>query len=74
MYNLNNVKDMKVTEDFLTLDEKIRNCQISETFLNCKTRKFMDRLRNQCDCLPFNLIKENEKVENHVTDLVNLFI
>ena len=70
MYNLNNVKDMKVTEDFLTLDEKIRNCQTSETFLDCKTRTFMDRLLNQCDCLPFSLMKENEKVENHVAYLV----
>ena len=28
-YNLNNVKEMKVTEEFLTLHENIRHCQIT---------------------------------------------
>ena len=54
-YNLNNVKEISVTDDFLTLDKTIIKCQNEETLEDCKTRKYIDTMVKQCKCLPFNL-------------------
>merc|ERR1719270_2340339 len=37
-YNLNNVKEISVTDDFLTLDKTIIKCQNQESLQDCKTR------------------------------------
>ena len=37
-YNLNVIKDVKVTESFLTLSEEDRGCQNSENIDDCTTR------------------------------------
>ena len=73
IYNLNNVKEMKVTEEFLTLHENIRNCQNTETILDCRSRKIVDRLLNECNCLPFS-INQNKKVHDHPKDKQNFFL
>ena len=70
IYNLNNVKEMKVTEEFLTLHENIRHCQITETLLDCRSRKIVDRFINDCNCLPFS-INQKEKVYDHPEDQIN---
>ena len=67
IYNLNNVKEMKVTEEFLTLHENIRHCQITETILDCISRKIVDRLLNECNCLPFS-INQKDKVYDYPDD------
>ena len=54
-YNLNNIKDIKVTEDFLGLSERIRKCQIDETYDECKTRNLIVALMQSCKCLPFSM-------------------
>ena len=60
-YNLNNVKEISVTDDFLTLDKTIIDCQNEETLEDCKTRKYLDALDEQCKCLPFS-IRNHDKV------------
>ena len=62
-YNLNNIKEIKVTEDFLGLSKTIRRCQYDESFDECITRKYVDELKQTCKCLPFP-IREVEKVTN----------
>ena len=59
-YNLNNVKEIYVTDDFLTLDKTIRNCQNEESLEDCKTRKYIDILLEQCKCVPFAIRNYNE--------------
>ena len=61
-YNLNNVKEIKVTDEFLTLDKSIINCQNKESQQDCKTRKYLDTILQQCKCLPFGIMYENNKV------------
>ena len=59
-YNLNNVKEIKVSDDFLTLDKTIRNCQNVESLQDCQTRKYIDASIEQCKCLPFTIRDFNQ--------------
>ena len=53
-YNLNSVKTVTVSEDFLTLDENIRQCQDMEQYDDCSTKHFVEQLLNACKCLLTN--------------------
>ena len=60
-FNLNNMKEISVTDSFLGLSRDTRNCQNIETYNDCKTRLYVDTLRKECGCLPLSL-KLSEKV------------
>ena len=51
-YNLNVIKEIVVTNDFLGLDKDVTNCQNEETYDNCITRKFTNTMYEKCKCLP----------------------
>ena len=61
-YNLNVLKEIAVTDSFLTLDVDDRHCQNDETYDECKTRNYMNTLVNKCKCLPFQLKLTDDKV------------
>ena len=63
-YNLNVIKEIKVTESFLTLNPDVRKCDNKEIFDDCKTRHYLDSLLTNCKCLPFNI---------RLSDQVNYF-
>ena len=69
-YNLNNVKEISVTDDFLTLDKTIINCQNEETLQDCQNRKYSNTLTEQCKCLPFAIRNENEVIFHHIYNLL----
>ena len=71
-YNLNNVKEIEVTDEFLNLDKIIKQCQNDESLEDCKTRKYIDTLLNQCNCLPF-AIRNNKKVFELLSDKISIF-
>ena len=55
-YNLNILKEIKVTDSFLELDKDIRNCQSYNSkgsYDNCTTRYFVEQMRINCGCLPY---------------------
>ena len=54
-YNLNIMKDIKVTDSYLGLDMKHRGCQNEEPLDNCTTRHYIDTLLQQCGCLPLRI-------------------
>ena len=58
------MKEISVTEDFLTLDKTIIKCQNEESLQDCKTRKYFDAVVEQCKCLPF-AIRNNYEVSLH---------
>ena len=63
-YNINNMKELKVTESFLGLDLKDRGCQNEETMEDCSTRQHIDACLQECGCLPFSVsILNNVYVE-----------
>ena len=59
-YNLNVIKDIKVTESFLGLDQEYENCQNVEPLEDCTTRQYVNTYLNMCGCLPFRMLKSNK--------------
>ena len=59
-YNVNVLKEIKVSESYLGMDQDVTECQNEESFCNCATRKFMDTLIEKCGCLPINIRISNE--------------
>ena len=54
-YRLYVVKEVSVTESFLTLREETRKCQKKITFDECTTQRYIETLKSKCRCLPFHL-------------------
>ena len=54
-YNLNNLKEISVTDSFMGLDGATRNCQETESYEDCKTWIHVENLRQECGCLPLSL-------------------
>ena len=54
-YNLNAIKEIKVTDSFLGLDIEDKGCQNEEPIENCTTRQYIETLLHQCSCLPLKL-------------------
>ena len=59
-YNLNNVIEIKVTNEFLDLEKDVIGCQNDESYDDCNTRHYIEKLHNHCGCLPFT-IRNSEK-------------
>ena len=59
-YNLDVVKEVKVTDSFLGMDEEERGCQNKEDYQSCTTRHYIDQVKKTCKCLPLYL-KINDK-------------
>ena len=53
-YNLNALKEIRVTESYLGLDQDVRGCQNEEPLKNCTTRQYLKTMLGECGCLPFN--------------------
>ena len=59
-YNLNAIKEIKVTESYLGLDIEDRGCQNEEAVEECTTRQYIQNLRQKCGCLPFQITASKE--------------
>ena len=55
-YNLNAVKEIKVTASYLDLDMEDKGCQDVEPLEECTSRHYIDMLLNHCGCLPLRTI------------------
>ena len=49
------MKEISVTDSFMGLDKDTRKCQNIETYDDCKTRLYIEHLRQECKCLPLSL-------------------
>ena len=65
-YNLNILKEINVTESFIGLAKDVRNCQNIETYDECTTRHLLDKMRENCRCLPLSLIG-TDKVKRYIS-------
>ena len=61
-YNLNVVKEMRVTDSFLSLPKEDIQCQNDATLMDCRTNKYLQYLLEKCKCLPLNLRLANQVV------------
>ena len=54
-YRLTAVREIKVTEEFMGLDIKTKNCQNVTNLHDCQQEKYIENLTFKCQCLPYNL-------------------
>ena len=59
-YNLNSLKEIKITDSYLGLDQEDRGCQNVEPYENCTTRQYLRTILEECGCLPLNIRLFNE--------------
>ena len=55
IYNLNNIKEVSVTDAFVNLDEKTRGCSNDFTFDECTTKLYVNAVIGKCNCLPIKM-------------------
>ena len=49
---LTSLKAMTGTENFLALPDSKKDCSV-ETFERCKIQQFVNKLDNECNCVPY---------------------
>ena len=54
-YNLNDLKEIKSTDSYLSMKEDVRECQNKEPLNSCTTRHYIASLLMKCGCLPFKI-------------------
>ena len=59
-YYLNVIKEIFVTDSFLSMEETVIKCQGDKTQVDCRTKKYIDHLINNCKCLPFEINIDSE--------------
>ena len=54
-YAITDIKEVKVTEEFLGLDTATRGCHRNSELENCETKTILEKAKLQCHCIPSNL-------------------
>ena len=54
-YGLSVIKEVKVTEDFLTLDKTVTDCQMESSVADCTSKLYLTALLSSCGCVPLSL-------------------
>ena len=54
-YAISDVKEIKVTEEYLGLSEDVKECQTKEPYQNCTTRQFLQNAIGKCNCIPYGV-------------------
>ena len=65
-YDLNVLKEIKVTDSYLGLPEKVTGCQNTQKLQDCEKKQYFDALHNECGCLPLSLRIEANNVVIHL--------
>ena len=59
-FNLQSLKEIKVSDSFLDFDMNTRKCQNIETLIDCKTRLYIKNMMQECGCKPLTHIMSEE--------------
>ena len=54
-YALTDIKEIKVTEEFLGLDPTITDCESQQFRTDCRAAEYQERIATSCSCAPLNL-------------------
>ena len=54
-YGLTDIKDVRVSQEFVGLGEAVTQCQTKEAGADCLTRKYQETVLATCGCVPFSL-------------------
>ena len=72
-YNLNVIKEIRVTDSFLSMDKDIKGCQ-KESYDDCTRRKYLKTLINRCQCLPFHLNFIDQEIIRYLNIMIALIL
>ena len=61
-YNLNVIKEIKVTESCHGLGRHVTECQNEEDIEDCTTRQYIDSYIKQCGCIPISIFRATKNV------------
>ena len=62
-YAISDVKEVRATKAFLGLNDQTKRCQTKESIEDCSSRLHLNMIRDQCHCVPFNLLNITTKVK-----------
>ena len=65
-YNLDDLKEINVTESYLGMDQDVKNCQNKEPFYDCTTRQYINNIVVKCGCLPLNIRQTNKVLSQYI--------
>ena len=54
-YAITDIKEVKVTEEFLGLDTAIRGCHRNSELEHCETKTYIEKAKRHCHCIPSHL-------------------
>ena len=54
-YGLTDIKDVRVSREFVGLGETVTHCQTEEAGADCLSRKYQETVLATCGCSPFSL-------------------
>ena len=57
-YAMRNLKRMTATDNFVQLPDLQKRCQV-HNIVECQTKQFLDRVKGNCNCIPWALITKN---------------
>ena len=61
-YNINVIKEIKVTESCHGLGRHVTECQNEEDIEDCTTRQYIDSYIKQCGCIPISIFRATKNV------------
>ena len=66
-YGLTDIKDVRVSQEFVGLGEAVTQCQTKEAGADCLTRKHQETVLATCGCFPFSLRAQVGPTQHHHT-------
>ena len=57
------MKEVRVTDSFLSMSAERRNCQNEERYEDCATGEYLERVKRICSCIPENLLGEADDIK-----------
>ena len=67
---ITNIQEVRATQEFLGLEESVRDCQQDEEREECQEKMYLDKVQSVCGCTPLNF---NDFSEDEVTLLTFRF-
>ena len=71
-YPLSSVKEINVTKEFIGLDQNKRKCQIHETFGDCTSQIYLKKVKELCQCIPYELTNLTKNTQENICNTEGL--
>ena len=66
------MKEVRVTDSFLSMSAERRNCQTEESYEDCATADYLKRVKKVCSCIPENLLDEADDRKVNILSRLDL--